>query len=212
MRPCCPPVLQLIHLATELGRSLFPLLLNYFLLRLKSWLTAILTQRRQQSSVKSKLLIPALLPSGQILKTCGGILHANACLDPCRAIDAWPPPPLWSSEVTHNPCSCFIIEMWMRKVRGRLSSIGQRRNIWLSHRGGSAKSRLFRATKVAILNAQTGLTPVHLRIGHLEKLQGQHLLLLMVMERCLWTIRMVSVRQRGLLLEAPNFFFVTWAN
>lgn len=43
-----------------------------------------------------------------------------------------PPHSVSSTEVTHNPCSSFIIEMWMRKVRGWLSSIGQHRNIWLS--------------------------------------------------------------------------------
>lgn len=63
---------------------------NYFPLRLKLWLTDVLTQRWQESSVKSELLIPAVLPSGRFLKTRGDFLHANACLDPWRAIDAWP--------------------------------------------------------------------------------------------------------------------------
>lgn len=43
-----------------------------------------------------------------------------------------PHPPVSNTKVAHNPCSSFIIEMWMRKVRGWLSSIGQHRNIWLS--------------------------------------------------------------------------------
>lgn len=113
---------------------------NYFPLRVKLYTVTdstlgILTPRRQESSVKPKLLIPAMHLSAEILKTRGDFPHANGALDSCRAIDAWPPlPPVSSTEVTHNPCSSFIIEMWMRKVRGWLSSIGQHRNIWLSLR------------------------------------------------------------------------------
>lgn len=88
--PLPPTLIIIVTPCTELGPLRLHGPVNYFPPRLQLWLTGILTQRRQESSDKSKMLIPTMLPSGQFLKTRGDFLHANACLDPCRAIDAWP--------------------------------------------------------------------------------------------------------------------------
>lgn len=87
---------------------------------------------RHSSSIKSQSLNP-IHTSGGFRKTHGDFQHANGSLDPCQVIDTCSPAPVLyqTPEVTHNPCSSFIIEMWMRKVRRWLSLIGQHRKIWL---------------------------------------------------------------------------------
>lgn len=76
----------------------------------------ISTLRTCHIAVEPELLIPTMHPSGKILNTL--------CV--CRACQCTrgPRPSYWrltssapNTEVTHNPCSSFIIEMWMRKGR-----------------------------------------------------------------------------------------------
>ncbi len=112
----------------------------------------ILTQRRQERSVKPKLLIPTMLPSGQFLKTRGDFLHANACLDPCRAIDAWPL--LYRAlRLLITPARLSLLRCeWGRSEGGSHRSVNTR--IFDCRSGGSAKTLSFMATEVAILNTK----------------------------------------------------------
>ena len=114
--------------------------------------SGILTQRRQESSVKPKLLIPTVRLSGQFLKTRGDFLHANACLDPCRGIDAWPllsrALRLLITPARHSLLRCE----WGRSRGGVHRSVNT--GIFDCRSDGSAKTLLFVATKVAILNVE----------------------------------------------------------
>lgn len=114
----------------------------------------ILTQRRQESSVKPELLIPTMLPSGQFLKTRGDFLHANACLDPCRVIDAWPL--LYRAlRLLITPARLSLLRCeWGRSRGGSHRSVNTR--IFDCCSVGSAKTLFFTTTKVALLNVQKG--------------------------------------------------------
>lgn len=95
-----------------------------------------------------------MLPSGQFLKTPSDFPHANAGLDLCRAINAWPPvhrrPPFlyWTLRLLITPCSSFIIEMWMGEGQG-VAAIDRSTGIFDCRSRGFAKALVFMTTKRA---------------------------------------------------------------
>lgn len=139
---------------------------NYFPLRVKLYTVTdstlgILTPRRQESSVKPKLLIPAMHLSAEILKTRGDFPHANGALDSCRAIDAWPPPYLLyrAPRLLITPARLSLLRCeWGRSGGGSHRSVNT--GIFDCRSGDSAKALLFIATEVGFLNVKENVTHV----------------------------------------------------